>query len=64
MKVQNQAIQLSTTSQSSIVKTSALFTFRALRTLAGYVAELPAVATQVANDVQAAWEESAASPKQ
>ena len=57
MKVQPVALS-STTNESSITKTAALFTFRALRSMAGYVAELPTVATQVANDVSQAWEES------
>lgn len=41
-----------------VVKTCALFTFRALRTVADYVSQLPAVATQAATDVRDAWEES------
>lgn len=57
MKVQPIALS-NTTNESSLTKTAALVTFRALRSVAGYVAELPAVATQVADDVRQAWEES------
>ena len=57
MKLQPVALS-KTTNESSITKMAALFTFRALRTVAGYVAVLPTVATQVANDVSQAWEES------
>jgi hypothetical protein len=57
MKTQPVALS-NTTNESSITKNAALVTFRALRTVAGYVAELPAVATQVANDVSQAWKES------
>ncbi len=57
MKVQS--IQLSSTKKdATVVKTAALFTFRGLRALAGYVAELPAVAAKVADDVGEAWRES------
>jgi hypothetical protein len=59
-----QAIQLSNPSgEATVVKTAALLTFRGLRALAGYVAELPAVATKVADDVGEAWRESANVPK-
>jgi len=57
MKVQPVALS-NTSNESSLTKTAALFTFRALRTVAGHVAELPAAATQVADDVRQAWEES------
>jgi hypothetical protein len=57
MKVQPVALS-NTHNESSLTKTAALVTFRALRSVAGYVAELPAVATQVADDVRQAWEES------
>ncbi len=54
-----QAIQLSNQSgEATVVKTFALVTFRGLRALAGYVAELPAVAAKVADDVGEAWRES------
>jgi hypothetical protein len=60
MKVLNQSIQLSnTTADERIVKTGALMLFRALRTVADYASQLPAVATQAASDIAAAWEESA-----
>ena len=57
MKVQPVALS-NTSNESSLTKKAALFTFRALRTVAGYVAELPAAATQVADDVRQAWEDS------
>jgi hypothetical protein len=57
MNVQPVALR-NTANESSITKNAALFTFRALRNLAGYVTELPAVAKQAANDVSQAWEES------
>jgi hypothetical protein len=44
--------------EDSLVKTCALFTFRALRTVADYASQLPAVATQAASDIADAWEES------
>ncbi len=59
MKVLNQSIQLSnTTADERIVKTGALMFFRALRTVADYVSEIPEAATQAASDIAAAWEES------
>lgn len=59
MKVLNQSIQLSnTTTDERIVKTGALMLFRAVRTLADYASQLPAVATQAASDVADAWRES------
>lgn len=57
MKVQS--IQLSNTNKdATVIKTAALYTFRGLRALAGYVAELPAVASKVADDIGDAWRES------
>lgn len=59
MKVHTQAVQLSNRSgEATVVKQGALMTFRALRALGSYIAEIPAVATQVANDVGEAWRES------
>lgn len=58
MKTLSQSIQLSTTTDERIVKTSALMLFRAVRTVADYASQLPAVATQAASDVADAWEES------
>ncbi|MBU0752975.1 MAG: hypothetical protein KJ787_04050 [Gammaproteobacteria bacterium] len=59
MKTHLSPIPLSNPSEEGkVVKTCALFTFRALRTVADYVSQLPAVATQAANDVREAWEES------
>lgn len=59
MKTHHQVVQLSQPSEdSTVVKTCALFTFRALRTLGGYIAEIPAVATQAASDIAEAWQES------
>lgn len=64
MKVHNQAVQLSNPAEeSTVVKTCALFTFRALRTLGGYIAEIPVIASDAVADVADAWEESA-HPKQ
>jgi hypothetical protein len=58
MKTLSQSIQLSTTADERIVKTGARMLFRALRTVADYASQLPAVATQAASDVADAWEES------
>lgn len=41
-----------------IVRTCALFTFRALRAVAEYASQLPDVASKAASDVAEAWEES------
>jgi hypothetical protein len=59
MKVLSQSIQLSnTTADERIVKTGALMFFRALRTVADYASQVPAAATQAANDIAEAWEQS------
>ena len=59
MKTLSQSIQLSnTTADERIVKTGALMLFRAVRTVADYASQLPAVATQAASDVADAWRES------
>ena len=59
MKTLSQSIPLSNTSTDErIVKTGALMFFRALRTVADYASQIPEVATQAANDVSQAWEES------
>lgn len=59
MKTLSQSIQLSnTTTDERIVKTGALMLFRAVRTIADYASQLPAVASQAASDVADAWRES------
>jgi hypothetical protein len=59
MKTEVQPIKLSGTgSETTVVKTCALFTFRALRSVAGYVSQIPAVASKAATDIASAWEES------
>ncbi len=59
MKTLSQPIQLpNTTTDDRIVKTGALIFFRAVRTVADYASQLPAVATQAASDIATAWEES------
>ncbi len=59
MKVLNQSIQLSNVaSDERIVKSGALMFFRALRTVADYVSEIPEAATQAASDIAEAWEQS------
>lgn len=60
MKTLSQSIQLSdtTTTDERIVKTGALLLFRAVRTVADYASQIPAVATRAASDVADAWEES------
>ena len=59
MKVENQAIKLSNDADgTTVVKSCALFTFRALRSIAGYASQLPAVATKAATEIAEAWEES------
>ena len=60
MKQLAQVIQLSNpTEESTVVKTAALFTFRALRTLGGYIAEIPVITSNAVCDVADAWGESA-----
>jgi hypothetical protein len=59
MKTLSQSIQLSnTTADERIVKSGALMLFRAVRTVADYASQIPAVATQAASDVADAWRES------
>jgi len=59
MQVQVKPIPLfKTTSESSLVKSCALFAFRAVRSVADYVAELPDAATHAVADIRDAWEES------
>ena len=59
MKVDVQAVKLSNPSgENSVVKTVALFSFRALRTVADYACALPALATEAVADVAEAWVES------
>lgn len=66
MKTHNQAIPLNpanTASESRLVKTAALFTFRGLRAIVEAAKAVPAIVTEAASDVREAWEESNASPK-
>ena len=59
MKVEVQAVKLSNNADdTTVVKTCALFTFRALRAVADYASQLPAVATKAATDIAEAWEQS------
>jgi|WetSurMetagenome_2_1015567.scaffolds.fasta_scaffold536652_1 hypothetical protein len=60
MKTQSQAVRLSNanTDDSTLVKSCALFFFRALRTVGDAIAEIPDVATKAASDIAEAWEES------
>ncbi len=48
----------SSTSDSRIVKSVALFAFRGLRTLIDAVSEVPDLVSQAASDISEAWEES------
>jgi hypothetical protein len=59
MKTLYQSIQLpNTATDERIVKSGALIFFRTLRTATDYIAKIPAVATQAATDIAAAWKES------
>lgn len=59
MKTASNAIQLSNRhADERLVKTVALTLFRGVRTLADLACQIPAVATQAAQDVAEAWEES------
>jgi acyl-CoA-binding protein len=59
MKVLNQSIQLSNrSSESTVVKTCALFTFRALRAVTDQAKKAPGFFAQASADVQDAWRES------
>jgi hypothetical protein len=58
MKAQPVVLSSNTTTDERIVKTGALMLFRAVRTVADYASQLPAVATQAASDVADAWRES------
>lgn len=59
MKTASNAVQLSNpNADTRIVKTSALLLFRAVRTVADYVSQVPDAAMQAAEDIAEAWEES------
>ena len=63
MKTHNQPIPLTRTtteSESRVVKTIALFTFRGLQAVIDAAKEVPGIVTQAATDVAEAWEESRA----
>ena len=49
-------------SDSTVVKTAALFTFRALRALTAQAKKAPALLAQASADVRDAWQESAQRP--
>ena len=66
MKTHHQPIPLKPTkaaSESRLVKTAALFTFRGLRALVDAAKTLPGIVAEAASDVRDAWEESNTAPK-
>jgi len=66
MKTHNQAIPLNPAniaSESRLVKTAALFTFRGLRAIVDAAKTVPGIVAEAASDVRDAWEESNTAPK-
>ncbi len=66
MKTHVQPIPLTpvaTTSESRLVKSAALMTFRFLRSAIDAAKTVPGIVSEAASDVREAWEESNSSPK-
>lgn len=66
MKTHVQPIPLTpvaTTSESRLVKSAALITFRFLRSAIDAAMTVPGIVSEAASDVRDAWEESNTSPK-
>ena len=66
MKTHVQPIPLNpanTASESRLVKTAALFTFRGLRAIVEAAKTVPGIVVEAASDVREAWEEANSSPK-
>ena len=66
MKTHVQPIPLTpvaTTSESRLVKSAALITFRFLRSAIDAAKTVPGIVSEAASDVRDAWEESNTSPK-
>lgn len=66
MKTHVQPIPLTpvaTTSESRLVKSAALMTFRFLRSAIDAAKTVPGIVSEAASDVRDAWEESNTSPK-
>ena len=66
MKTHVQPIPLTpvaTTSESRLVKSAALMTFRILRSAIDAAKTVPGIVSEAASDVREAWEESNTSPK-
>ena len=66
MKTHVQPVPLTpvaTTSESRIVKSAALMTFRFLRSAIDAAKTVPGIVSEAASDVREAWEESNSSPK-
>ncbi len=66
MKTHVQPIPLTpvaTTSESRLVKSAALMTFRFLRSAIDAAKTVPGIVSEAASDVREAWEESNTSPK-
>ncbi len=66
MKTHVQPVPLTpvaTTSESRIVKSAALMTFRFLRSAIDAAKTVPGIVSEAASDVRDAWEESNSSPK-
>ena len=54
---------VATTSESRLVKSAALMTFRFLRSAIDAAKTVPGIVSEAASDVREAWEESNTSPK-
>ena len=66
MKTHVQPVPLTpvaTTSESRLVKSAALMTFRFLRSAIDAAKTVPGIVSEAASDVREAWEESNTSPK-
>jgi hypothetical protein len=66
MKTHVQPVPLTpvaTTSESRLVKSAALMTFRFLRSAIDAAKTVPGIVSEAASDVRDAWEESNSSPK-
>jgi len=66
MKTHVQPVPLTpvaTTSESRLVKSAALMTFRFLRSAIDAAKTVPGIVSEAASDVREAWEESNSSPK-
>ncbi len=59
MTIANTIIKLDALPRTRLVKRLGLTAFSVVRTVAGTLSQLPAVATQTAHDIRDAWRETA-----